>query len=301
VIGPGDERARAGGDEHFTDAVTFAFADRPAGFFGLARTGVSPAPEGGLQGSALGLLFAGREPVGVVAEGGAPVAEDGDWEELRVPHLVTTVAEPLARWHVALDAPGGAGFALDFEALSAPAELAAEESAAQLGGMAGYEQLCRVSGTAAGHPIDCLGQRGHSWGAADWSQIALTRSLAAWLEDGSSLTVTAVRPAGAESHADEALWGALLDPGGPVAVANPRISTTYDAEGHQRRAGLELWIGEEDEYPRRGAGQVLCGSSVELGQLRLDCAFFQWHVDGREGVGRYDLVRQFSQPSRSQQ
>jgi hypothetical protein len=36
---------------------------------------------------------------------------------------------------------------------------------------------------------------------------------------------------------------------------------------------------------------VLCGSSVELGQLRLDCAFFAWQVDGREGVGRYDVVR----------
>ena len=50
-------------------------------------------------------------------------------------------------------------------------------------------------------------------------------------------------------------------------------------------------MGEEDDYPRRGAGQVLCGSSVELGQLRLDCAFFAWQLDGREGVGRYDLVR----------
>jgi hypothetical protein len=36
---------------------------------------------------------------------------------------------------------------------------------------------------------------------------------------------------------------------------------------------------------------VLCGSSVELGQLRLDCAFFVWQLDGREGIGRYDMVR----------
>ena len=74
-------------------------------------------------------------------------------------------------------------------------------------------------------------------------------------------------------------------------MADPRVSTTYDGDGHQRRAGLELWVGEEDDYPRRGAGQVLCGSSVELGQLRLDCAFFVWQLDGREGVGRYDMVR----------
>jgi hypothetical protein len=278
------------GGEGFTDAATFAFADRAAGFFGLARAGVASGPDG-LRGSALAVLFAGREPVGVIAEGDSPLDAGADWDELRLPGLVVRTLEPHARWHVALDAPGGAGFELEFAAASPPAELAEDDDFARLGGMAGHERLCRVTGTAGGHPIDCLGQRGRSWGVADWSRIALTRSLAAWLEDGSSLTVAAVRPAGAENHADEATWGALLDPAGAVPLADPRVSTTYDADGHQRRAGLELWIGEEDEYPRRGAGQVLCGSSVELGELRLDCAFFAWQVDGREGVGRYDLVR----------
>ena len=56
------------GGEGFTDAMTFAFADREAGFFGLARAGVADG-----QGSALGVLFAGREPVSLVAEGGHPV------------------------------------------------------------------------------------------------------------------------------------------------------------------------------------------------------------------------------------
>ncbi len=278
------------GGEGFTDAVTFAFADRAAGFFGLARAGVASGPEG-LQGSALGVLFAGREPVGVVAEGGGALDAGADWDELRLPGLVVRTLEPHARWHVALDAPGGAGFELEFTAASPAAELAEEDDAARLGGMAGHERLCRVTGTAAGQAIDCLGQRGRAWGVADWSRIALTRSLAAWLEDGTSVTVAAVRPEGAESHADEATWGVLLDGEGTVRIADPRLSTTYDADGHQRRAGLELWVGEDDDYPRRGAGQVLCGSSVELGQLRLDCAFFAWQLDGREGVGRYDMVR----------
>ena len=39
------------GGDGFTDAMTFAFGDREAGFFGLARAGVS-----GGQGSALGVL-----------------------------------------------------------------------------------------------------------------------------------------------------------------------------------------------------------------------------------------------------
>ena len=191
--------------------------------------------------------------------------------------------EPHARWQVVLATEPG--FELEFEAASPPAEFE------PLGGMEGHERLCRVRGTAAGRPIDCLGQRGRSWGTADWSEIALTRSLGAWLDEGPSVVYSAVRPAGAESHAEEAQWGALLDAEGAVAMADPRLSTTYDGDGHQRRAGLELWVGEDDDYPRRGAGQVLCGSSVELGSLRLDLAFFGWTLDGREGVGRYDVLR----------
>ena len=60
------------GGEGFTDAMTFAFADREAGFFGLARAGVADG-----QGSALGVLFAGREPVSLVAEGDHAVSGRG--------------------------------------------------------------------------------------------------------------------------------------------------------------------------------------------------------------------------------
>jgi hypothetical protein len=36
---------------------------------------------------------------------------------------------------------------------------------------------------------------------------------------------------------------------------------------------------------------VVTGSTLELGALRLDVAFFRWHVEGRAGVGRYDVIR----------
>jgi hypothetical protein len=266
------------GGAGFTDAVTVSFADRDAGFFGLARAGVS-----GGKASALGVLFAGREPVSVVADGGIDAGAEADWDALVLPGLTMQTLEPHARWQVVLDAEPG--FALELDAASAVAELD------ELGGMTGHERVCRVRGTAAGRPIDCLGQRGRSWGTADWSRIALTRSLGAWLEEGQSVVYSAVRPEGVENHADEERFGALLDADGAVAMSDPRVSTTYDGDGHQRRAGLELWVGGEDDYPRRGSGSVLCGSSVELGQLRLDCAFFGWTLDGREGVGHYDVLR----------
>ena len=43
--------------------------------------------------------------------------------------------------------------------------------------------------------------------------------------------------------------------------------------------------GEDDEYPRRVAGEVTCGTSLDLGRLRLDCAFFEWRTEGRAGTG----------------
>ena len=48
-----------------------------------------------------------------------------------------------------------------------------------------------------------------------------------------------------------------------LEVEDARISTVYDGGGRQRSAGLELWVPGED-YPRRGSGQVIAGSSLDL-------------------------------------
>ena len=98
-----------------------------------------------------------------------------------------------------------------------------------------------------------------------------------------------MRPRGA-AHAEEPIWAALLDDAGTVRVDDPRLSTTYDVDGRQRRAGLELWVHGE-EHPLRGSGEVLCGSTLDLGALRMDCAFFRWRIEGETGVGRYDVLR----------
>jgi hypothetical protein len=284
VITPEQERARTASGPAFTDAVTFAFADAAAGVYGLARIGLST--EGA---SALAVLFAGREPVAALAEGGLEV-EGSPWESVAAGGLRTTVEEPLARWTVALEGAEH-GFALTFEALAPAAEVS--EDFAGAGGMAGYEQVCLVTGTVTvggrSVPVRCLGQRGHSWGEPDWSRLEAARTVSAWIEDGPALALQSVRPAGAV-HAGEPVWAVLMGPGGAAEIEDPRLSTTYDGDGRQRRAGLELWM-DDDEYPARGSGEVLCGSTLELGQLRLDCAFFRWRLEGREGVGRYDILR----------
>jgi hypothetical protein len=276
-----------------TDSVTFAFGDASAQLYGIARLGLSRSTAGARQGSALALLFAGREPVAALARGALPVAEDAGWDALELDGLGTGVDAPLDRWNVRFDGADGQGFALEFAALGEAAELGADDDAARLGGMAGYDQPCRVRGTvrAGGREraFDGLGQRGHSWGDADWERIALARTVTVWT-DASCAALTAIRPADASDHAAEATWSALWEPEGVVAVENGRLSTTYDADGHTRRAGLELWAAGAD-WPRRGAGEVLCGTSLDLGSLRLDCSFFSWRLEGHAGVGRYDIVR----------
>jgi hypothetical protein len=298
VIKPQDERARPGTDEAFGDAVTFAFGDEDAGLFATARIGFSPAA-GTL--SALAVVFAGGEPVAAVARGDIEAGEV-DWQAAEADGVRATIEEPLRRWSVGFDGDG-AGFHAQFEARAAPMEFSAESPAAYVGGGEGYEQLCAVEAevTVGGQTrrLRCLGQREHSWGVPRWDDIARAGTVSAWLAPDRAIALRTVRPAGADGHEDEAVSAVLVDadPADPDAgtqahtVAEPRLSTTYDGEGHQRRAGLELWVGDDDQLPRRAAGRALCGTTLELGRLRLDSAFFAWRMEGRTGVGRYDVLR----------
>jgi hypothetical protein len=289
----------------FSDAVTFSFADAAADVFGLARVGLSAGGTGTPQGSGLAIVFAGREPVAVRAAGGIEVAAaEAGFDAVDAAGVRTTTVEPLAQWTVAfVSEDGTVALDLQFRALSEPGEIPAGSPVAAKGGMQGYEQLCHVTGSArvrgGTRTIDCLGQRGHSWGAPDWDKITVARSVSAWAGPDLGVSVTAVRPLKAKGHSDEALAVSLFaaaDPEADGALAraivpeDSRLSTVYDSEGRQRRAGLELYE-DEDGYPHRAAGDVLCGTSLDLGRLRLDCSFFHWRLDGREGIGRYDIVR----------
>jgi hypothetical protein len=236
------------------------------------------------------LVFSGGEPVAVQADGVVDVT-DRTWAGIDAAGLSTTVERPLDAWTLSF-ASDAATFDLKVEATSAPGEMAD-------GGMEGYEQLCRFNGdaTIAGRrvAIDCLGQRGHSWGAPDWETMALARTLGVWIGEDLGVSLLAIRPAGTDRHDQESVGAYLYEGGEPVRVGDPRLSTGYDGEQHQRRAGLELWV-DEDAHARRAAGEIVCGTTLDLGRLRLDCAFLRWHMDGREGVGRYDILRRVDQP-----
>ena len=285
-------RTPAAPDPGFRDAVTFAFGDPVAKLYGHARIGLGTDGASGLA-----LLFSGSELAAASTAGGAAFADGvpSSWENVRVAGLRTAVETPLETWTLGFERDG-ASFDLRFEARSAPAELAAETAVALVGGMAGYEQLCAVSGTVTtpgggARTVRCLGQRGHIWGTPDWKRIELARSLSAWLGADRAIMLAAARPAKARGHGEEAVAAWLVDGDEPHAIQDARLSTTYDGALRHQRAGLELWLDEESEFAHRASGKVVCGTTIDLGDVRLDSAFFLWKMEGREGVGRYDVMR----------
>ncbi len=285
-----------------SDAVTFAFGDAAADVYGVARLGLAPPADGSAApvASGLAILFSGGEILTARAEGAAVPVGPG-WEGVRAAGLQTTIDDPLRLWTVIMGVDDGAGFELQFAALAPPAVLDEAHPVARVGGMQGYESYCRVTGTVTvggvTQALDGVGQRSHSWGAPDWDRLTIARTLSIWLDERTAVSLSAVREQSAREHDGEHVVAFLTEPpeegaGGavPHLAEEVLLSTTYDMTDCQRGASLELYL-TEDGHARRAAGEVICGTTLDLGRLRLDCAFFRWNMEGRVGIGRYDVLR----------
>ena len=118
------------------------------------------------------------------------------------------------------------------------------------------------------------------------------RSIGIVFSDGGLLALSAVRPAGAGEHGEEVVTSVICGPdGAPIEVAETLLSTEYGKDGVQRRATLELWTDDEVGQPLRGAGTLISAAEVRREGLLTDIAFFRWSVEGREGLGHYEVVR----------
>jgi hypothetical protein len=150
-------------------------------------------------------------------------------------------------------------------------------------------RICRVTGEVDGTKVDCLGTFSITSVAPRWEELQAVRSISALVDEGTGLLALARRPRDAPGHGDEEVRAGLFIDGELHEVEEARISTVYDGGGRQRSAGLELWLPEE-EYPRRGSGQVIAGSTFELEAIQVHAAVFRWRLDGREGIGAYELM-----------
>jgi hypothetical protein len=128
--------------------------------------------------------------------------------------------------------------------------------------------------------------------SADADRPAVRRSIGIVFSDGGLLALSAARPPGTDEHGDEVVTAILCDPdGAPVEVSETLLSTEYGPDGVQRRATLELWIDGEEGQPLRGAGTLISAAKVRNPGGEADIAFFRWALEGREGLGHYEVVR----------
>lgn len=164
----------------------------------------------------------------------------------------------------------------------------------------GSVQACRVCGSAArpGWPaqLDLAGVRSRRT-LTDPERLQSLHHVLAWFPDGLSVALDAARPLGARGHDRDRTSAVLLEPGGPTAIEQGRLSITYRAGEQPLRVGLELWpAGEGDQaYPRRLAGEVegagaIAALEVRAG-LQLWLGALRAHHGGQEGVGALMLAR----------
>ena len=118
------------------------------------------------------------------------------------------------------------------------------------------------------------------------------RSIGIVFSDGGLLALTATMPAGGRAHGDEEVAAVLCDPdGAPLTFEESLLSTEYGEDGVQRRVTLELWPDVEEMRPLRGAGTLINSVAVRRQGIDSEIAFFRWSVEGREGLGTYEVAR----------
>ena len=209
----------------------------------------------------ISVLFEGRRP-NAVPEGPEVEAVGGGWHAVLPDRL-----------------------SLEFEPVAPPADL---------GGVRVH--VTRVRGEAAGRRVDGLGTVSETEVPPRWEELDAVRGITALVDEQHALVAIARRPQGAVGHGDEEIVARLVEDDAMLEVENARISTVYDGGGRQRSAGLELWLPGED-FPRRGSGQVIAGSSLDLDALQVHVAVFRWRLDGREGIGSYELMLRMEPPA----
>ena len=157
-------------------------------------------------------------------------------------------------------------------------------------------EVCRVSGDVGERRVDCLGTVVETHSPPRWEELDAVRSISALVDEDNAFLALSRRPRGAIGHGEERVVAHLLREGRVFAVEDARVSTVYDSGGRQRSAGLELWLPDE-ELPHRGSGIVVAGSSLDLEGLRVHTAVFRWRLDGREGIGAYELMVRAEPPA----
>ncbi len=149
-----------------------------------------------------------------------------------------------------------------------------------------------MSDRAPDAPGDGAGSAWRAESGLDWERAEALLLVSALFEDGQALALASLRPRGAGGHDHDQVLQRLESSGEPVAVTETLLSTEYDADGHLRRIGIELWIDPSSPplrvaADRRGEAEV----EVEEDGVCREAVAMSFHMDGATGAGSCELLR----------
>jgi hypothetical protein len=234
---------------------------------------------------------------GVGAGAGALVVGDRDGEQATIDLPAGSWRAEQAGWHLH-------GDGVDLHVVSRAEGTAADGEAGDGASIGGFQELSSIRGTlwlgGRVREVDCLGTRAEVDGI-DAGALSSIRAVAGWTGPDEAFTLLALRAPGAAGHEADLVAATIFDADGWIPVSDPRLSTTYDGEGHPTRVTLELWVGDEEhEYPRRAAGEAGATRVVaairhpdaagELGNAQLEVLPLRSHSRGSDGHGVYALL-----------
>jgi hypothetical protein len=164
-----------------------------------------------------------------------------------------------------------------------------------------FDAVCRVHGgmtiEAVEHDVDCLGRLAVHAGTGDLDKFESVRDVSAWFDPTHGLSLVSLRPRKSRGQEADVVSAVALEPEGQLAIDDPRLSTTYSADGRPVRVGLELWLSagddEEEQYPRRAGGETLGAAATgRLGRFDVLAQFVRWDSRYGDGAGVYLLAQQ---------
>lgn len=173
------------------------------------------------------------------------------------------------------------------------------------GSIDAFDQLCTVRGRVAlgghEHQVECLGWRARVTGSFELDEIDTFRQTYGWFDRTDGLSLLALRPRKSRTHDTDLVAASVLEPEPAPKVTDPRLSSTYDADGAPIRVGLELWFDpaqatdddatdEGRQLPRRAAAEAVGdGLRWEADDFSLHAVPLRWHSRGSDGSGVYLL------------
>jgi hypothetical protein len=158
----------------------------------------------------------------------------------------------------------------------------------------GLVELCTVRGesrlSGEARQLECGGARL----AAD-ARCESVRFVAGWFESGAAVALVAQRPRDVDGHGKDRVAAVLAGEADGTRVFDPRLSTTYGSDGAPCRAGIELWLGEDEDadlrFTRLSLDARPAAGELSRPHLRIECHALHGNDASSAGHGVYLLAR----------